>query len=133
MTAACHLPATYAERALTVSRARELRANATWAEALLWGKLRQKRLEGVRFRRQHPIGRFIVDFYAPSLKLVVEIDGPVHQQQQAYDQRRQAALEAQGVRFLRFGADEVEQETEACLEKISAWIVAQRGPRSERG
>ena len=58
--------------------ARKLRNNLTTAEALLWSALRNKQLAGLRFRCQHPVGNFILDFYCPSLKLVIEVDGRIH-------------------------------------------------------
>lgn len=66
--------------------ARLLRQQLTPAEAKLWEALRGHQLKGLKFRCQHPIGRFIVDFYCPSLKLVIEVDGSIHTQQQDYDQ-----------------------------------------------
>ncbi|HEY9766381.1 MAG TPA: DUF559 domain-containing protein, partial [Chroococcales cyanobacterium] len=62
-------------------RAREFRKEPTPSESLLWEALRKGRLDGRRFRQQQPIGHFIVDFYCPSEKLVVEVDGPIHEQQ----------------------------------------------------
>src|SRR5215472_13417938 len=85
-----------------VVRARELRAAATWSEELLWGQLRDRRFRGVKFRRQVVIGRFIADFLAPQYRLIVEVDGDVHVDQQERDEARQQYLEARGYRVLRF-------------------------------
>lgn len=63
--------------------ARHLRRNLTPAEAYLWNALRCRQLVGLKFRCQHPVGRFIVDFYCPSCKLVIEVDGEIHTQQKA--------------------------------------------------
>ncbi len=80
---------------------------------LLWQQLRQRKL-GVRFRRQHPFGRYVVDFYAACAKLVVEVDGGVHEAQRAYDDARQAEIErVYGVRFVRVSAELVERDVRA--------------------
>jgi very-short-patch-repair endonuclease len=107
--------------------AREQRRKPTRSEALLWAQLRGRRL-GVRFRRQHPfeIG-FIVDFFAASARLVVEIDGGVHRRAGAAerDAGRQAAIErAYGVRFVRLGAELVERDVFAAVETVRAALHA---------
>src|SRR5580700_9423131 len=97
-----------------IKLAREMRREAQPSERLLWAQLRGRRL-GVRFRRQHPFAiGFIVDFYAPSARLVVEVDGAVHDVPgaRARDSARQATIEAAyGVRFLRLDAKLVERDT----------------------
>jgi very-short-patch-repair endonuclease len=103
--------------------AREMRRKPERSEALLWAQLRRRQL-GVRFRRQHPfeVG-FIVDFYAASARLVVEIDGAVHRRVGApeRDAARQQAIElAYGVRFLRLDAGLVERDTFAAVERVRA-------------
>ncbi|WP_299402547.1 endonuclease domain-containing protein [Acaryochloris sp. IP29b_bin.148] len=82
--------------------ARQLRHHLTEAEALLWKALRNRQLKGLRWRRQHPIGHFIVDFYCPSCRLVVEVDGEIHQQQQDYDLARTEHLEKYELTVLHF-------------------------------
>jgi very-short-patch-repair endonuclease len=72
----------------TLERARSLRANQTESERRLWGELRGRRLGGWKWRRQAPIGPFIVDFYCPAARLVVELDGSQHLDQTDYDERR---------------------------------------------
>ena len=94
----------------TVTRARSLRRAMTAPETHLWALLRRKTLS-LRFRRQHPIGAYILDFYCPSAKLCIEIDGVVHEEQQLYDAHRTKWLEKQCIRVLRFGADEVLDST----------------------
>ena len=84
------------------NRARELRRNQTDAELRLWGYLRARRLLGAKFRRQVPIGRYIVDFLCKELGLIVEADGGQHTEQEIYDARRTAWLEAQGYTVIRF-------------------------------
>jgi very-short-patch-repair endonuclease len=71
-------------------RARQFRNESSSAEALLWQNLRNRQLENLKFRRQHPIGRFILDFYCPEHKTAVELDGSVHYNQKAEDQDREA-------------------------------------------
>ena len=90
-------------------RARDLRKRQTLAEATLWQYLRANRLDGLRFRRQHPIDRYFADFACVSLKLVIELDGKVHDEddQQLDDYHRQQALEALGWSVLRFPNDQV--------------------------
>jgi very-short-patch-repair endonuclease len=101
-------------------RARELRQPQTQAEAILWRQLRDRRLKGLKFRRQHPIGRFIVDFCYPKHKLVVEIDGDTHATQTEYDAARAEWLEMQGYRVIRFTNQEVYRQLPAVLEAILA-------------
>ncbi|HRG98306.1 MAG TPA: endonuclease domain-containing protein [Polyangiaceae bacterium] len=98
-------------------RARDMRCAPTPTEALLWGALRREQL-GVRFRRQVVLGPFIADFYAPSARLVVEVDGPVHAGRRAYDAQRDAVLAARGVRTLRVEAWRVESELAAVVAGI---------------
>ena len=79
-----------------------MRRNPTPAEDLLWQRLRDRRLAGFKFRRQHSVDRFIVDFYCPQTRLVVELDGPIHEQSREHDAVRQEFLETRGLRVLRF-------------------------------
>ena len=98
-------------------RAEELRKNMTGAEKVLWGKLQKSQL-GVRFKAQHPIERFIVDYYCHKAKLVIEIDGEIHKFQKEYDLGREAELEKYGIKILRFSNDEVIQNIDLVIEKI---------------
>lgn len=98
--------------------ARQLRHHPTEAEVLLWGALRNRQLNGLRWRRQHPIGRFIVDFYCPSCRLVVEVDGEIHLQQQDYDLSRMAHSEEYGLTVLRFSNAPVESNLQEVLAAI---------------
>jgi very-short-patch-repair endonuclease len=101
-----------------LARARELRQPQTPAEQRLWAALRNRHLEGFKFRRQHPIGRFIVDFYCYECALVVEIDGDSHVAQMEYDQARTEWLSDRGNRVLRFTNQDVERRLDAVLEAI---------------
>lgn len=100
-------------------RARELRGNQTSAERRLWNRLRGKQLAGFRFRRQHPIGRFIVDFCCVGQKLVVEVDGDSHASQVEYDESRTAWLREQGYAVIRFTNEQVRR----CLDDVLTEIV----------
>ena len=100
--------------------ARSLRARLTDAEQRLWARLRRKHFLGVQFYRQKPIGTYIADFYAPSVRLVVEVDGSQHLDppQAEHDRRRTAYLEQQGLRVLRFTDRQVLLELDSVAEEI---------------
>jgi very-short-patch-repair endonuclease len=100
---------------------RRLRQNQTKAEALLWQKLRDRQIEGLKFRRQYSVECFVLDFYCPALRLAIEIDGESHQSEEAaaYDRDRQAFIEALGIRFLRFTNQEVYEHLDAAIEQIT--------------
>ena len=104
-------------------RARELRQEQTEPEAVLWEQLRDRRLNGAKFRRQHPIGRFIADLYCPAAKLILEVDGGIHAEQEEYDSARTEWLEAQGYRVLRFTNTEVMEDLSTVLKRISGLIT----------
>ena len=106
--------------ARTRAHAQALRESSTAAEAKLWWHLRNRRLQGLRFRRQHPFGRYILDFYCPEQKLVIEVDGSQHFEGVgvSYDAERTKYLEARGLTVMRFNNAEVLAETEAVLEAI---------------
>ena len=105
------------DEVLMKQRVRELRMNSTDAERHLWYYLRAHRL-GYKFKRQVSIECFIVDFICYEKRLVIELDGGQHQDNQAYDTRRTAVLSTKGFRVLRFWNHEVLQHTEAVLEVI---------------
>jgi very-short-patch-repair endonuclease len=104
-------------------RARELRRSPTNAEKLLWERLRGRQLKGLKFRRQHPLGRFIADFCCPAQRLIVELDGAVHDTQAERDEDRTAELQQHGYRVLCFRNGEVEQDVEAVLKAIAEAIA----------
>lgn len=101
-------------------RARRLRRDQTEAERKLWARLRARQLCGVKFRRQHPIDRFVADFCCLEHRLVVELDGGHHAEQVETDQRRSALLARRGYRVLRFWDNEVMEDRDAVLERIAA-------------
>jgi very-short-patch-repair endonuclease len=100
-------------------RARKLRENQTDVENKLWSQLRGRQLTGVKFRRQHPIGPFIVDFCCVERGLVVELDGGQHAERSDVDERRTRVLERFGYRVLRFWDNDVLRNFDAVLERIS--------------
>ncbi len=107
-------------REMLIENARRMRKTPTAAEALLWELLRAKRLTGFKFRRQHIIRTFIVDFYCPACKLVIEIDGPIHKGQLDYDLEREAYLRAIGYQILRFSNQSVINDIGDVISKISS-------------
>jgi very-short-patch-repair endonuclease len=100
-------------------RARELRAQLTFSEQLLWAQLRGSRL-GAAFRRQVPLGRFIVDFLAPAQRLVVEVDGGYHAQRLPADVRRDRMLARAGYRVLRLDAGLVVRDLAEAVARVVA-------------
>ncbi len=105
---------------LVQQRARELRQEMTPAEKILWEQLRNRKLDGFKFRRQHPLDRFIVDFYCAACKLIVEVDGDIHYLQQERDAVRTEELERQGYRLIRFRNEQVLHNLENVLAAIQA-------------
>jgi very-short-patch-repair endonuclease len=102
--------------------ARQMRRAPTQAEAALWQRLRDRRLRGVKVRRQHAIERFIVDFYAAQVGVVIEVDGPVHDFSQEHDAVRQEFLESLGLKVLRFHNEHVLHNMDAVLAEIGVWF-----------
>ncbi len=105
---------------LTRSRARTLRQEETPAERAMWGLLRERRLEGLKFRRQYPVGIFIVDFCCRERRLIVELDGEVHdaEPQQAWDENRDIYLQQRGFQVLRFRNEAVFNDPDLVLQRI---------------
>ena len=99
-------------------RASDLRKEQTPAEAKLWTYLRARRTGGINFRRQHAIGPYITDFCAPGMKLIIEVDGSQHLDQQEYDSERTAFLMAQGYTILRFSNGDVMNKIDGVLADI---------------
>jgi very-short-patch-repair endonuclease len=103
---------------MSSNRARALRQRLTDAERKLWHHLRDRQLGGWKFRRQHPVGPYIVDFICLEKKAVIEVDGGQHAENEEADRQRSAYLEKMGYHILRFWNNEVLQETEAVLKTI---------------
>ena len=104
-------------------RAKELRRTLTTAETKLWELLKNKNLTSLKFRRQHPIGSYIADFYCHSLRLVIELDGDVHDtlDQKEYDKGREFELRNLGLRIIRFQNDEVLSDMDQVRKVIEAF------------
>ncbi|MDP1914545.1 endonuclease domain-containing protein [Brevundimonas sp.] len=102
---------------LTIRRARDLRRRLTLPEVVLWTALRGRRLGGLRFRRQHPIGPYIVDFFCPALRLALEVDGRVHEHPDSlrHDRRRTDWLNERGVEVFRISARAVLENLDGVL------------------
>ena len=115
------------------SQARRLRREMTPAEEALWKHLRGRQLQGLKFRRQHPVGRFIADFYCPERRPVVELDGEIHRNQQEYDEVRTETFQDYGYRVLRFPNQMVLQHMEKVLEAIVAAVAPLPSPSIGRG
>jgi very-short-patch-repair endonuclease len=97
---------------------RALRRQATNAELALWGELRGRRLDGLKFRRQHPLGPYVVDFCCPEQRLIVEVDGEVHDLQREYDDARTAYLAAISYHVIRFTNTQVFSDLGSVLTTI---------------
>jgi very-short-patch-repair endonuclease len=120
-------------------QARELRHATTQPERTLWAVIRKNQI-GLRFRREHPIGPYVLDFYCPSVHLCLEVDGPAHDEwdQIEHDAVRDAYLIAHGVQVLRFKAAEIEQRPAAVIARIRQAApppspMATPPPRKRRG
>ena len=100
--------------------AREMRRAPTPTESMLWQRIRNRRLSGFKFRRQHSIDRFIVDFFCPETRLVVEVDGPIHQYTPEEDVIRQSFLEEADMRVLRFTNKQIETDIERVMDETKA-------------
>ena len=102
--------------------ARNLRKNSTLSEVLLWNELKGKKLMGIDFHRQKPIGNYIADFFSPEMRLVIEIDGITHAYKQKSDRERQDYLESIPLTVLRFQDSDVKKNMNAVLETIKEWM-----------
>lgn len=116
----------YGARKGTFGKAAELRKKQTTAEELLWEKLRRKQLAGFRFRRQHPIGEYIADFYCHKAKLIIEVDGDIHntENQKKHDAKRSSKMRSLGIRVLRFTNYHIDSYMPEVLEAISRALAA---------
>ena len=111
-------------------RARELRDNSTHSESLLWEYLKTKP-HGIKFRRQHPYSVYILDFYCHSLKLVIELDGSIHNlpDNKLNDEVRQQHLENDGLIVIRFTNDLVEKRFEDVIKEIEVFIIKSKNEK----
>ena len=115
------------------ARASTLRQNMTKAEKMLWERLRKNQMMGLRFKAQHPIDTFIADFYCHKLKLVIEVDGEIHErkEQRDYDLGREGALRELGLTVIRFTNGEIYEDLDGVMEEIRRQCVLLGG--SEEG
>jgi very-short-patch-repair endonuclease len=106
-------------------KAKDLRKNETEGEKKLWSKLKKNQMMGLQFRRQHPINRFIVDFYCAKVKLVIEIDGSIHDlpENKEYDEGRSEILKDFGIKVIRFSNEQIIRNIEDSLIKIEKEII----------
>jgi very-short-patch-repair endonuclease len=114
---------------LQKGRARKLRENQTDVEGKLWSRLRSRQLGDVKFRRQHPIGPFIVDFCCVERGLIVELDGSQHSEKNDVDERRKRFLEGLGYRVLRFWNNDLLANLDGVLETINEALEEGPHPR----
>lgn len=105
-----------------LGKAKVLRKNLTHSEKMLWERLRRKQIMNLRFREQHPIDIFIVDFYCHAARLVVELDGEIHLQKKEYDEGRSAEMEKYYIKVIRFSNEEVEKDIENVIKKITSEV-----------
>ena len=113
-----HIPAMHYYDPKLKERSRELRNRSTLAEVLLWNQLKQRKMLGYSFLRQRPVHKYILDFYCPRLKLVIEIDGESHHNKFCRDQTREHDLKNLGLHFLRFQDRDVKHDM-SCFELYS--------------
>lgn len=101
-------------------KAQFLRKNETESEKILWGKLRNNQVKGYKFRRQHPIGLYIADFYCHKLKLIIEVDGEYHNlpEQIEKDKERTQILESNGLKVIRFTNHEIHKNVDKVISEI---------------
>jgi very-short-patch-repair endonuclease len=105
-----------------IDHARELRKNMTETEKILWSYLRKNQLRGMHFRRQHPYGIYILDFYCFEKDIVIEIDGMIHLKRHEYDNERTEYLESSGLKVIRFTNDDIKERIEWVIAKINSFI-----------
>jgi len=116
-----------------LDNAKALRGNQTDAEQILWYHLRAHRFMGKKFKRQKPIGRYVVDFVCLEEKLIIELDGGQHADHEDYDQVRDTWLRNEGYALLRFWNNQVMQELEGVLEQIRLTLSPSPSPVNGRG
>ena len=115
---------------------RKLRESQTEAEKMLWSRLRNRLFLGLKFRRQHSVGKFIADFCCPEWSLIIEVDGSQHSENERLDQQRTEYLQSQGYKVIRFWNNEILCSIDAVLEKIRMNLTTPHpdlSPKGERG
>ena len=116
----------------TFNTAHALRNSMTEAENILWSELKNRKLKGLKFRRQHPIHWYIADFYCHEKRLVIEIDGGIHMKTQVkeHDENRSAEFDRLGIHIIRFTNEQVLQTKEKVLEEIIRYTITPSNPDS---
>jgi very-short-patch-repair endonuclease len=114
----------YGSKGDLFANARQLRNHETESEKELWARLSKSQLHGYRFKRQHPISKYIADFYCHRVKLVIEVDGGYHEtnDQRMYDKRRTQALNELGIKVLRFTNRDVTERLDWVVQEIEKWL-----------
>jgi very-short-patch-repair endonuclease len=109
----------------TIEFAKNLRKKMTVCEKILWKRLKDKNIRGVKFRRQHPIGYYIADFYCHEARLVIEVDGPVHSnsERKEHDENRTAELDRLGIRVIRFTNKEIKTNIKRVMQTIRQTVI----------
>jgi very-short-patch-repair endonuclease len=122
----------YGNREL-VKKARELRGNMTLAEIILWSRIRSKKIDGFKFRRQQPIFDYVVDFYCDELRLIIEVDGEIHslQDEVEFDVKRDKLLNINGYHILRLNNLEIQTDINSAIIKIKSFISTILSPIQE--
>jgi very-short-patch-repair endonuclease len=116
-----------------ITRARELRKDATEAERTLWCYLRNHHLSGRKFRRQYPFHGFILDFYCAEAKIAIELDGQIHDRQKDYDLARQRIIESHGIKVIRFMNEMIMNNINTVLDSIRKACIFPSPSAMERG
>ena len=114
----------YNSNKITFDNAKALRKTSTETENILWEMVRGRKFMGLKFRRQHPIGRFIADFYCHDKKFVIEVDGSIHnsEEQREYDAGRTYELNENGIQVIRFTNNEIEKELQKVLTQLKEFV-----------
>jgi very-short-patch-repair endonuclease len=104
-----------------IERRKALRNRCTNAESLLWKRMQRSQL-GVKFRRQHSVGNYVLDFYCPEFKLAIELDGSIHKGREELDEYRTRTLNERGIKIIRFKNNEVENNIEEVIKQITTYL-----------
>ena len=105
------------------NKAKTLRRDLTYSEKILWSYLRRRQQKKMHFRRQHPYGIYILDFFCFEAKLAIEVDGEIHQNQIEYDEERTTYLESSGLKVLRFKNQDIENNIQDVIEQINKNLI----------
>jgi len=107
--------------------AHDLRHHPTRTEMILWEYLRARRMVGLKFRRQHPTGPYIVDFVCLKMNFVIEVDGPIHEGKEEYDRNRDLWIKSQGFTVMRIKNEELENNRDAVIKRIKGYLLKRMG------